>query len=351
MRTFDYRNLDERIWNRKIVQLLTAIKEHQSVTRVSSKQIPQVLDKLVDIAKIQSTSASNAIEGIRTTEKRLKGLVEKTIEPRTRDEEEIAGYRFVLDTIHQDHDLIPPTANMILQLHRDLFRYSPVSDGGQFKRGDNIIEEQTVDGQRRVRFKPPSAGFVPEMLNQLTTTFLEEMNRKEVEPLLLIGAFIFDFVSIHPFRDGNGRLSRLLTLLLLYRSHYTVGKYISIEAFIEKTKDAYYDTLLASSQGWHEGTNDYRPFITYYLSIILAAYKEFSTRVSGILDQDFNKQERVEDVFKTKLGKITKQDIHLMHPDISVKTIEKTISLLLKAKRIDKFGQGKNTYYLKKPSR
>ena len=348
MRKFDYKNLDEKLFDREIINLLGAIREFKGKQSLYIEAVPDVLGKLLEVAKIQSTNASNAIEGIQTSDKRLKELVQKKIEPRNRDEEEIAGYRYVLEIIHDSYEYVLPTPNYILQLHRDLYYYSSIEDGGFFKNADNLIEEVDADGKRFIRFKPASAAFTPDMMRELSESFIDAINRKEIDPLLLISAFIFDFVSIHPFRDGNGRMSRLLTLLLMYRSGFVVGKYISIEMYIEKSKDAYYEALFKSSQGWHDDTNDYKPFVKYYLSVILAAYKDFSKRVDMLLDKKLSKADRVKRVFDTKLGKISKNDIHLLYPDISPKTIEKALKDLSNENYIEKIGQGRSTVYIKK---
>jgi Fic family protein len=349
MRKFDYSNLDEKLFDRDIVHLLGAIREFKGKQSLYNRESNKViLDKLLEVAKIQSTDASNAIEGIRTSDSRLKELVEKKIEPRNRDEEEISGYRYVLEIIHDSYEYIPPTPNYILQLHKDLYHYSSVEDGGTFKNVDNLIEEVGIDGKTVIRFKPASAAFTKDMMRDLSQTFIDAIDQKDVDPLLLISAFIFDFVSIHPFRDGNGRMSRLLTLLLMYRSGYIVGKYISIEMYIEKSKDAYYNALLLSSKGWHEQTNDYKPFVRYYLSVILAAYKDFASRVELIMDKNISKTERVIKVFDSKLGKISKSDIHMLNPDISPKTIEKALKELTDIGYIEKIGQGRSTVYIKK---
>jgi Fic family protein len=347
MREFDYNNLDEQLYEREIVRLLSAIHEYRGKQSLYIDANPDVLKKMLEIAKVQSTNASNAIEGIRTSDKRLKELVENKTQPINRNEEEIAGYRQVLELIHDSYEYILPTTNHILQLHRDLYTYSAVEDGGVFKNVDNVIEEENQHGERFIRFKPAPAAFTPDMMRQLCESFSDAIDAKEIDPLLLIAAFIFDFVSIHPFRDGNGRMSRLLTLLLMYRSNYIVGKYISIEMHIERTKDAYYNALKQSSEGWHEGVNDYRPFIKYYLSVILAAYKDFSERVDVLIDKNITKGERVKRVFDTKLGKFSKNDIYILNPDISPKTIEKTLKELVNQGYIKKIGQGRNTVYAK----
>lgn len=348
MKKFDYNNLDKQLFDREIVSLLSAIHEYKGKQSLYIEANPDILSKMLEIAKIQSTDSSNAIEGIRTSDKRLKELVNNKSEPRNRNEEEIAGYRQVLELIHDSYEYIPPTPNHILQLHRDLYTYSSIEDGGKFKFVDNVIEEENELGQKFVRFKPAPAAFTPDLIQQLCNSFSEAINRKEVDPLLLISAFIFDFVSIHPFRDGNGRMSRLLTLLLMYRSGYIVGKYISIEMHIEKTKANYYESLLQSSTGWYENENDYKPFIKYYLSIILAAYKDFSERVVLLIDKSISKSERVKKVFDIKLGKFSKSDIFTLNPDISPKTIEKALKELVDDGYIVMIGKGRNTVYVKK---
>ncbi len=347
MREFDYSNLDIQLFDREIVRLLSTIHEYKGKQSLYIEANPDILSKMSEIAKVQSTDASNAIEGIRTSDKRLKELVEKKTTPRNRNEEEIAGYRVVLELIHESYEHISPSSNHILQLHRDLYTYSAIADGGSFKNVDNVIEEVNDIGERVVRFKPAPAAFTPEMVRQLCETFSKSINTMQGDPLLLIAAFIFDFVSIHPFRDGNGRMSRLLTLLLLYRSGYIVGKYISLEMHIERTKEEYYAALLKSSEGWHEGLNDYKPFIKYFLSVLLAAYKDFSERVQLMVDQTMSKAERVKHVFDTKLGKFSKSDIHILYPDISPKTIEKALKDLVDQGYIEKIGVGRNTTYAK----
>ncbi len=266
--------------------------------------------------------------------------------PRNRNENEIAGYRDVLATIHENYDYIPPRASVILQLHRDLYQYSGVGIGGRFKNTDNVIEEEMADGKRRVRFHTVSAFETPDMVEELCNQFLREGDRGEVDPLLLIPMFVLDFLCIHPFNNGNGRMSRLLTLLLLYRAGYIVGKYISIEMLIEKTKDTYYDALQASSEGWREGTNDYAPFVSYTLGIIKSAYKTFSERVEHLTTKGISKPERVRQFIENKLGKVTKKDIMEACPDISATTIEKALGDMVKNGTIIKIGNGRGTGYV-----
>lgn len=346
MREFDFKASATKLLTNDIVNMLGYIHEYKGQQNLFIKAKTDVLSHLLEIAKIQSTEASNRIEGIYTSDERIKALVKEKSAPRNRNENEIAGYRDVLATIHENYDYIPPRANVILQLHRDLYQYSGMGIGGHFKNTDNVIEEALEDGTKRVRFRPATAFETSEMIENLCNQFLREVDRGEVDPLLLIPMFVLDFLCIHPFNDGNGRMSRLLTLLLLYRSGYIVGKYISIEVLIEKTKDTYYDALQASSTGWHDGTNDYMPFVSYTLGIIKSAYKTFSERVEHLTTKGISKPERVRQFIENKLGKVTKKDIMDACPDISATTIEKTLGELVKERVIIKIGNGRGTGYV-----
>ena len=346
MRGFDFKASATKLLTNDVVNLLGCIHEYKGQQNLFIEAKADVLTHLLEIAKIQSTEASNCIEGIYTSDERIKALVQEKSAPRNRNENEIAGYRDVLATIHENYNYIPPRANVILQLHRDLYQYSGMGIGGHFKNTDNVIEEELEDGTKRVRFCPATAFETPEMIENLCTQFLREVDRGEVDPLLLIPMFILDFLCIHPFNDGNGRMSRLLTLLLLYRSGYIVGKYISIEMLIEKTKDTYCDALQASSTGWHDGTNDYMPFVSYTLGIIKSAYKTFSERVEHLTTKGISKPERVRQFIENRLGKVTKKDIMDACPDISATTIERTLGDLVKNGTIIKIGNGRGTGYV-----
>ena len=251
MRKFDYSIIPDELMNHEIMNLISAIHEYKGKQELFIEAKSDVLESMIEIAKIQSTGASNRIEGIYTSDERLDALVKEKAEPRNRSEREIAGYREVLGLIHESYDYIVPRANVILQLHRDLYHFSPLSHGGNFKGSDNVITETDASGQKKVRFQPMSAFETPDGIDRLTDTFIEAINTEKYDPLLLIPMFILDFLGIHPFSDGNGRMSRLLTLLLLYRSGYIVGKYISIEMIIEKTKETYYEVLKDSSTDWY----------------------------------------------------------------------------------------------------
>ncbi len=346
MRKFDYKNNYKKLLTPDVVAMLTTIHEykgkHDSVIDAKS----DVLERLVDIAKIQSTEASNRIEGIITTDERLKKLVQDKTMPRTRSEKEIAGYRDVLATIHENYEYIPLRPSIILQLHRDLYKFSGSSIGGTFKNSDNVIAEELSDGTKRIRFQPVSAWETPEAVESLCKAFDEAANDADMDELLLIPMFILDFLCIHPFNDGNGRMSRLLTSLLLYRAGYDVGKYISIEKLISDSKETYYETLQESSYNWHEGTNDYAPFVLYLLGIIVSAYREFNTRLELMTAGNLTKPERVREVIKNNLGKITKSEIMQKCPDISQVTVQRALAELIKKNEIIKIGGGRYTSYV-----
>lgn len=347
MRDFDYLKPNIELYTPEIVNLLVAIHEYKGKQELFMEAQPDILAAMHTVARIQSTGASNRIEGIHTSDARLTELVVEKAEPRNRDEQEIAGYRAVLDTIHANYEYIVAWPNIILQLHRDLYAFSPSSMGGRYKHSDNFIEEVDSTGKRRLRFQPLPAHITPNAMEYLCTAYLTAVDREEIDSLLLITKFALDFLCIHPFSDGNGRMSRLLTLLLLYQRGYIVGKYVSLEMIIEKTKQDYYDALQLSSIGWHEGVNSYAPFVKYSLGVILHAYKEFSNRVETIRNRGLTKSERIRHVFDAKVGKVTKAELAALCPDVSVTTIEKALSDLLKEGYIQKVGGGRSAAYIR----
>lgn len=245
------------------------------------RQFPGMLESLRNIAVIQSTEASNRIEGVVAPPERIRELVEHKATPRSRSEGEIAGYRDVLATIHANALSIALTPNVLLQLHRDLYAYVP-GEGGRWKPADNDIVEFLADGTSFVRFKPVPARLAPDAVRMLTERFAAVRAATTVEPIVSIAAFVLDFLCIHPFLDGNGRMARLLTLLLLYQAGYEVGRYVSLEKTIEDSKETYYDSLLRSSQGWHEGEHDISPWLEYFLGVLIASYKELESRVGSV---------------------------------------------------------------------
>ena len=348
MHTFDYKETPKQLVTPDIVNMLSSLHEFRGKQELYIEAESDVLTALLVIAKIQSTKASNKIEGIYTSDERLEALVMEKVEPRNRSEEEIAGYREVLTTVHDSYEYIPIRPNIILQLHRDLYSFSSSDTGGRFKNTDNVIAESSKDGQQRVRFTPVPAFQTPEAMENLCNEFNNAIERAEYDPLLLIPMFILDFLCIHPFNDGNGRMSRLLTLLLLYRSGYIVGKYVSMEMLIEKTKETYYDALHNSSIEWHNNRSDYTSFVRYYLGIVLKGYNEFQDRIEHLKHHKLSKADRVKAVFEKKLGIVKKSDIATLCPDISETTIERTLKELLESGFIEKVGKGRATGYVKK---
>ncbi|MCQ2563449.1 MAG: Fic family protein [Mogibacterium sp.] len=345
MRTLNYKTEYQKLLIPEIVGYLTQIHEHKGQQNLFVEAHADELTELLEIAKIQSTEASNRIEGIVTTDERLKKLVMDKTTPKGRGEREIAGYRDVLNTIHENYDFIPVTPGMILQFHRDLYKFSNKTIGGSFKSSDNVIKESFTDGTERIRFEPIPAWETSVAMDTLCNVFQEALTDTDLDPLLLIPMFVLDFLCIHPFDDGNGRMSRLLTLLLLYRSGYVVGKYISIERLIADSKETYYEALQESSMGWHERENDYIPFVRYMLGIVMAAYREFASRVDILITRGLSKPERVREIIRSTTGKITKAQIMKECPDISQKTVERALKELLDSNEIIKIGGGRYTSY------
>jgi Fic family protein len=346
MRAFDYSALPGNLMSPDVTNMVSAIHEFKGRQDLYLATRPDVLDRLCEEARIQSTGASNRIEGIRTTDGRLAKLVSQRIEPRNRDEAEIAGYRDVLATIHENYEHIGVKPGVILRLHRDLYRHTALSYGGRWKDSDNAIVEFDATGGIHLRFKPLSAMETPDAVEGLCTAYREAISTQRYDPLLLACMFTFDFVCIHPFNDGNGRMSRLIMLLLLYRSGYLVGRYVSIERIIEQTKQTYYEALRESSVGWQEGTCDYGPIVRYLLGTVLGAYRDFEGRAAGLMAGGKSKAQRVAAVFGGRLGKVTKSDILAECPDISQTTVERALKELLDAGTIEKVGRGRSTGYV-----
>lgn len=346
MRIFDYETMPAELLTPEIMNLVAAIHEYKGKQDLYLSAKPDILASLISVARVQSTGASNRIEGISTSDARLNELMKASTAPRNRAEEEIAGYREVLKLIHESYEHMAPSDNLILQMHRDLYRFSPSGHGGNYKATENTIEEQDGQGKRRIRFQPVPAFETPDSMRNLCVEFRKAEELGTLNPAILSAMFVLDFLCIHPFTDGNGRISRLLMLLLLYRSDYLVGKYISLETLIENTKETYYEALQESSWNWHEGHNSYLPFVRYYLQIILAAYKNFSDRVESVTAKGVTKTERISKLLESSLGQWTKSDIRGHYPDISEATIELTLAKLLREDEITKIGEKKGTSYI-----
>ena len=347
MKNFDYITNPAKLLTPEIVQMVGSIHEHKGKQELFLEANIDELKTLLEVALIQSTGASNRIEGIFTSDKRLKELVSQKAEPRNRSEQEIAGYREVLATIHESYEYITPRPTIILQLHRDLYSYSQGNIDGTYKNSDNVIAETDAEEHQKARFIPVPAFQTAEAIDELCAHFLEAWEANLIDKLILIPMFILDFLCIHPFNNGNGRMSRLLTLLLFYKAGYIVGKYVSMEMLIEKTKETYYEALQASSVGWHEGENSYKPFVKYYLGIMLKAYNEFENRVEHLKYHNLSKPDRIKAVIDNKVGKITKKEIMELCPDISKVTVERTLTDLVKSGYIAKVGAGPSTGYVR----
>ena len=346
MREFNYSQYRQQKWDSEVLGLVAAIYKEAGKQEMYLKQRPEELEKLVEIAKIQSTESSNAIEGIVTTDTRIRQLVAEKTTPRNRSEQEIAGYRDVLSVIHESFDAIPITRNFILQLHKILYSHTNNPMAGQTKNVQNYISATWPDGHTEILFTPLSPFETPPALDQICAEYDRVIGNLELEPLIAIPVFIHDFLCIHPFNDGNGRMSRLLTTLLLYRSGFYVGKYVSLEAKIAKDKDLYYEALGASQHGWHEGCDDSVPFIKYLLGTILAAYKDFADRFA-LVEQKLPALETVRLTVQQKIGRFTKQDIRELCPALSLSSVEGALRKMVADGELSREGAGKNTQYIR----
>ena len=346
MRDFNFKAEYQKLLTPEAVAYLTQIHEYKGQQNLFIEAKADALSNLLEVAKIQSTEASNRIEGIITTDDRLKKIVREKTMPQTRSEKEIAGYRDVLSIIHESFDAIPITQNYILQLHKILYSHMNNPLAGRTKSVQNYITATYPDGHVETLFTPLAPYETPEALDRICEEYNRVIGNMELEPLIAIPVFIHDFLCIHPFNDGNGRMSRLLTTLLLYRNGFYVGKYISLEAKIAKNKDLYYDALAQAQTGWHEGTEDVVPFIKYLLGTILAAYKDFEDRVA-LVETKLPALEMVRRASKNRIGRFNKQDIRELCPTLSDSSIEGALRKLIAAGELKKEGRGKNTCYFR----
>ena len=346
MGEFNYLKLMELSLPVNIYHTIAKIHEYKGKQELYVKNYPDVLDKMIDVAKIQSTKSSNAIEGIYTNDARLKELMNKKAEPGNRNEEEIAGYRHVLDIIHENYAYIEFNKNNILTLHNQLYSYSYVNYKGKFKTLDNTVMEVDALGNKKVRFQPISSFETENYFDKMVEAYKKAV-KANIPALILIPVLIHDFLCIHPFDDGNGRMSRLLTLLLLYKFGYFVGRYISIEMLIEESKESYYEELKRSSEKWNTGENDEIPFIRYMLGVLLKAYEECDDRFNLIGTEKLTSPERVLSVIQRSLEPLSKKDIMILCPDISQRTIERALKELQDSGKIQHTGSGRSTKYIK----
>ena len=348
MKEFHYEKYKGIAIDGEMVSLIAKIYEKKGEHIAYIEQEPEVLSALVEVSKIQSAEASNKIEGIVTTAERINALLKRKSKPLNRDEEEIAGYRDVLNTIHENYKYIPFSSNYILQLHRDLLKFTSLSYAGRYKNTDNIIAEKDADGNIvRTIFEPLKSYETPDAVISICEQYNKAIDNEFVDPLVLIPIVIHDFLCIHPFNDGNGRISRLLTLLLFYKNGFVVGKYISIERIIEQTKQEYYEALEQSSEGWLENKDNPRPFIKYMLRVLFLAYREFDERVVSVVKDKASKATQVKRVIDSRIGKITKKEIMEQLPNISEPTVKLALNALVKDGYIKVIGSGKNSGYVR----
>ncbi|NHC35952.1 Fic family protein [Scytonema millei] len=329
-----------------LLRTIRLIGEYKGKQELFKQQSPQVLETLQLAAIIQSTESSNRIEGVVAPLQRILALVAQKTTPMNRSEQEIAGYRDVLDTIHANYERMPFNTGLVLQLHRDLYRFLPGS-GGQWKSADNKITETRPDGTTAVRFEPVSAFLTPTAMAQLHERFNTSSQADEVEPLLLIPTYVLDFLCIHPFRDGNGRMARLLTLLLLYQAGYEVGRYISLEQIVERTRESYYDTLYQSSVGWHDRQHTLLPWWEYFLGVVLAAYREFEQRVGTVTASRGAKREIVLDVVARLPNQFQYADVERACPGVSRPTINRALAELRESGQIRCIKPGRDAVWEK----
>lgn len=345
IKQFDYQTLNHLNYSSDLVNKMNQIYNLRGKTDSYETDYRDTLDRLVEVAKIQSTSSSNRIEGIYTTDERMNKIMQDKTQPRNRDEKEISGYRDVLKLIHEQYDYIPISVNSILEMHKRLFAYTGSTWGGNFKDSNNKIVTEYGNGKQEVRFNPPAAYLTPELVRNLCDSYNRAIKEGVFSPLLLSGAFIFDFVSIHPFNDGNGRMSRLLMLLTMYKAGFDVGKYISIEKSIEETKSSYYQALKDSSEEWMNNKNDYLPFLEYFLGIILKDYREFNERLSMVNQSDLPVDQLVLKTIRQALKPLSIKELNNFIPQYSEITIRRAVKKLRDANKLEKIGQARLTKY------
>lgn len=323
----------------EMLPTFTALGEYKGKELLFQRQSRDVLEKMVMVAKIESAESSNRIEGVIVPHKRVEALFNKSM-PKNRSEQEVAGYRDALQKIHEMHDGMPISNNVVLMMHSSLYKYVTGVKSGEWKRSDNEIIEHLPDGNTKLRFKPVSAFQTAHYMEELVRQFNHAMQKRRMDPLVLIPLFVLDFLCIHPFLDGNGRVSRLLTLLLLYHAGFGVGKYVSLERLVEESKETYYEALYDSSQGWHEGKHNALPWVRYFSGVLTAAYKEFESRV-GIFKESGTKSERLIEIINRFENPFSASDLQKACPDAGIDLIRKILKDLRRSGDIEPLGRGR----------
>lgn len=347
MRVFNYSFLNNGLLPANLVNLTSSIVSLKTMAGVRKDEYAQIFTELESIAKVQSVKSSNAIEGIVTSDERIHAIVNQNSTPLNHNEAEIAGYRDALNTIHLSYEHIDFRQSDILRLHEMMMSIAGYEYGGQYKTDDNVILEVDAVGQQRVRFRPTPAEETPQAMEQLELAYMAARSDSNINQLLLIPCVILDFLCIHPFRDGNGRMSRLLSLLLLYKNGYDAGKYVSFEEQSNNYKAYYYEALRQSSEGWAENENSYFPFIENFLSTLYICYKELDKRFAVVHGKKITKKARVEATVLNSLTPISKADICQILPDVSPTTVEAVLGVMVRNGSIKRIGQGRNTRYIK----
>ena len=347
MHQFDYSFLDSGKIPVRLFNIATDIYSLRVLSQNRKAQFAEIFTELAEIAKVQSVKNSNAIEGILTTDERINAIVRQSSAPLNHNEQEIAGYRDALAQIHTDYMNISFSETDILRLHAIMLNIAGNPYAGKYKDDDNAIIEIDAYGQRRIRFSPTSAADTAKAMEQLVLAYQEASNNPNINQLLLIPCVILDFLCIHPFRDGNGRISRLLSLLLLYKNDFDAGKYISFEEQINRRKGNYYEALRLSSTAWHDSQSDYAPFIMEFLITLYMCYKELDKRFAVIGSKKVTKQARIEATVLNSLTPVSKAEIGKILPDVSATTIEAVLGKLVKAGQLRKIGTGRNTKYIR----
>lgn len=344
MRSFDHGYFLETAISHSLVMSMRVLGEFRGRQGLYSDQFPEVLETLRQVAMIQSTESSNRIEGITVLPERLADLVTRKIKPRDRSEQEVAGYRDVLASIHANHDRMQLSTESILDWHRMIYRYTG-EKGGHWKKKDNAILEVRPDGRQVVRFQPASAITTPKLMDKLVKLYVRALDEAKTDPLLLIASFVLDFECIHPFTDGNGRIGRLLTLLLLYQCGYEAGRYIGLERIVEESKETYYEALLASSHGWHDAQHDLRPWWEYFLGTLTAAYKEFESRVGTLTTAKGAKREMVRNAIERLPARFKFADVQRACPGVSYPTLKRALADLKSEGRLRCLGKGRDAHW------
>lgn len=348
MMSFRNGYLEKQAWPNGVLQLISRIQEYKGRQALYQRQLPEILDGLRKVAIIQSVESSNRIEGIVVSAKRIPLIVSERSEPQNRSEAEVVGYRDVLELIHESAPYMRLTPGLILQLHGQLMKYV-TGAGGKWKSVDNYIKETLPSGEERIRFVPVAAWQTPDAMQELVARFREEADRGYLHDLILIAAFVLDFLCVHPFADGNGRMARLLTLLLMYQTGYEVGRYISLEKIVEDTKEQYYDTLYRSSKDWHEGKHDILPWLQYFLSVVLRAYQRLEERIGDVeAPRRGWKKDHIKQIIARLPDSFTYADVAERCPGISRPTISRALSELGKEGVIACVEKGRNARYVKK---